>query len=349
MGLIPDLTAGVTVVPLALAVFGVTALALRQLIPLLRARGVLDHPNGRSSHTRVTPRGGGLAPSLVLAIACALGGSLTGEALFIWLALSAAVLTAVFFLDDARSLSISIRLLVQGVSVGVAVWLMLGAWPALLAILAPLPGIGAGLVLSIGWVWFINAYNFMDGIDGMAGVETASLGAGTALVAALAVPSALTQPVVVAGILTASAAGAFLTVNWHPARVFLGDCGSIPLGFLCGALLLALAASGQAAAALILPAYYLVDATVTLARRVARGERFWQAHRTHAYQVAHQAGLTHAQVCYRIIAGNGCLTIAAVVSIAYPLLGLVGGYCVALGVYTWLMRGVPQRPAGDPR
>ena len=144
------------------------------------------------------------------------------------------------------------------------------------------------------WVWFVNLYNFMDGIDGLAGSETAAIGIGLALFAVVGTGGdpALAAP---AAAIAAAAIG-FLVWNWAPARIFLGDVGSVPLGYLLGFLLLATAARGYWKFALILPLYFLADATITLLRRLARGERVWLPHREHFYQQAVQRGLGHAAV-----------------------------------------------------
>ena len=147
--------------------------------------------------------------------------------------------------------------------------------------------------IGLGWVWFINLFNFMDGIDGISGVECLGIGLGVAVIAALdGVPSGHGS----LGICLAAAAAGFLIWNWHPAKVFMGDVGSVPLGFLIGWLLLDMAAAGAWAPAVILPAYYLADATITLLRRLLRGAAPWQAHRDHFYQQATQAGRSHARV-----------------------------------------------------
>ncbi len=148
------------------------------------------------------------------------------------------------------------------------------------------------------WVWFINLFNFMDGIDGLAGVEAACIGFGIALVP---VAAALPDVFGTFGIAIAAASLGFLIWNWHPAKIFLGDIGSVPLGFLLGWLLLWLAANGQWAAAVILPLYYLADATITLLRRGVRGEKVWQAHRQHFYQHAVRHGLDHDQVVRHVL------------------------------------------------
>jgi UDP-N-acetylmuramyl pentapeptide phosphotransferase/UDP-N-acetylglucosamine-1-phosphate transferase len=159
----------------------------------------------------------------------------------------------------------------------------------------------------------------MDGIDGVDASEAATIGIGIMLVASgsldLAAPAAA----------IAAAALGFLVWNWAPARIFLGDVGSVPLGYLLGFLLYQLALRGSWQTALILPLYFLADATLTLLRRLARGDRVWQAHRQHFYQRAVQRGLGHAAVVLRVIAAN-------VVLIACALAAVRGWGFAALGV-----------------
>ena len=174
-----------------------------------------------------------------------------------------------------------------------------------------LPGpTGSGLadpvvyLVAIGllWVWWINLFNFMDGIDGLAGSEAAAIGAGLLLFAAVGAGVDPRSALLAAAIL--GAAIGFLVWNWSPARIFLGDVGSVPLGYVLGFLLLDLAVRGHWKIALILPLYFLADATMTLLRRLLRGERVWQAHRQHFYQQAVRRGLGHAAVVRRVIAAD---------------------------------------------
>src|SRR5262249_3508936 len=148
--------------------------------------------------------------------------------------------------------------------------------------------------IALLWIWWINLFNFMDGIDGLAGSEAAAIGGGLLLFANL---SAAADPdlVLPAAVLT-GAAVRFLAWDWSPAQIFLGDVGSAPLGYLLGYLLLGFAARGHWKIALILPLYFLADATITLGRRLLRGERVWQAHRDHYYQRAVRHGLSHSAV-----------------------------------------------------
>ena len=275
----------------------IACLGTRALIPLLRRAAVLDHPNERSLHKAPTPRGGGIA--LVAAILFAWLSLIWAGAvapLLVGVLCGAALLAAVSWIDDLRGLSPAIRLAAQIVAVGLGMIAVMPAGPGWLSL--GLDAVAAGLL----WLWFVNLFNFMDGIDGLAGSEAAAIAIGVALFAGF---GAGREPglALLAGTAAAAALG-FLVWNWAPARIFLGDVGSAPLGYLLGFLLLDVAARGGWKIALILPLYFLADATSTLMRRLARGERVWQPHRQHFYQRAVQRGLGHAAVVRRVIAAD---------------------------------------------
>jgi UDP-N-acetylmuramyl pentapeptide phosphotransferase/UDP-N-acetylglucosamine-1-phosphate transferase len=276
----------------ALATGLLTCLTTRLLIPILAHREILDCPNERSSHQVPTPRGGGIAvigSTLLAWVVFARTESMPSGVFGI--VLGAVLLAAVSWFDDLRGLSPIVRLLAQAAAVAVGILVLPG--PRDLFYLAAI-----GLV----WIWWINLFNFMDGIDGLAGTEAAAIGASLLLFAGVgagADPALRTLAAVVTG-----AAIGFLVWNWSPARIFLGDIGSVPLGYVLGFLLLDLAARGRWTIAVILPLYFLADATITLVRRLLRGERVWQAHREHFYQHAVRRGLGHAAVVKRVIAAD---------------------------------------------
>ena len=286
-----------------------TALGVRLLLPWLRARAVLDRPNARSSHTVPTPRGGGIVVVAVLiisvwAIHLASGASLRHIAI---ITMELGALALVSWIDDRRGAPVWLRLAVQlaAVSAGLA---NIG-----LATFAERHGLSPWLLaipIGLAWMWFVNLYNFMDGIDGITGTETASIGVGLVALAVVTLGSVAGQGLT--GLALAGAAIGFLVWNWPPARIFLGDVGSVPIGFLVGGLLVEAALAGQWAPALILPLYYLADATLTLIARAWRRERPWEAHKTHFYQRAHQSGLSHGQVSLSIGALNIVLIALAV-------------------------------------
>ncbi|HJU17765.1 MAG TPA: glycosyltransferase family 4 protein [Stellaceae bacterium] len=284
----------------ALAAGIASCLATRALIPLLRRRALLDIPNERSSHAVPTPRGGGLAvigAVLLVWIGLAAAGrapSWVGAA-----ALGTALVAAVSWIDDLRGVPPLWRLLAQAVAVAIG----LAALPA--AHFWPVPAFAATGFL---WLWFVNLFNFMDGIDGLAGSEAAAIGGGIALFAGLG--AGLDPGLAPLAAALFGAALGFLVWNWAPAHIFLGDVGSAPLGYLLGFPLFDLALKGRWKIALILPLYFLADATLTLLRRLLRGERIWLPHRRHFYQRAVQCGLGHAAVVKRAIVADLLLVLA---------------------------------------
>jgi UDP-N-acetylmuramyl pentapeptide phosphotransferase/UDP-N-acetylglucosamine-1-phosphate transferase len=275
-------------------------LATGALIPLLRRRDILDYPNERSSHFAPTPRGGGIAVtgSILLAWIALHKAGLVASSM-ISIALGTGFLAVVCWIDDLRGLSPGMRLVAQGVAVTIGILVLPDARSGLEAWSSPaLYFAAAGLV----WLWWINLFNFMDGIDGLAVSEAAAICSGVLLFAIIGDGADPTAALLAAGIV--GAAIGFLVWNWSPARIFLGDVGSVPLGYLSGFLLLDLATRGRWKIALILPLYFLADATITLLRRLLRGERIWEPHRQHFYQQAVRNGLGHTAVVKRVIAAN---------------------------------------------
>jgi len=278
----------------------IACLGTRALIPLLRHIGVLDRPNERSSHAAPIPRGGGIA--LVAAILMAwLALIVVGAVapLLLVILIGAALLAAISWIDDLRGLSPAARLLAQLVAVGLGVVAVMPAGSVFQGWLSP--GLDVA-VAALLWLWFVNLFNFMDGIDGLAGSEAAAIAIGLVLFSLFG--GGRDSGLAALAGTVAAAAGGFLVWNWSPARIFLGDVGSVPLGYLLGFLLLEVAARGGWKIAVILPLYFLADATPTLVRRLARGEPVWQAHRQHFYQRAVQRGLGHAAVVRRVIAAD---------------------------------------------
>ncbi len=290
-----------------------TALVLRWL----RAKQILDMPNTRSSHAVPTPRGGGLAvtPLILVGLAACFASRGGGRADWAML-VGGALLAAVSWIDDRRPLPPGPRFAAQIIAVAGVLALM----PESRLTGGLLPPITEKIALGLAWVWFVNLFNFMDGMDGITGVETI----GIALGLLLAVPGT-----VAAGPLAVIAGTAlgFLVWNWHPAKIFMGDVGSIPLGFVLGHLLLKTVSIHPLgwAVALILPALYWSDATITLLRRGLAGKPVWRAHREHFYQRATQGGWSHARVSLLLLAGNlGLIGMARVAATGHPVLGLTG-------------------------
>jgi UDP-N-acetylmuramyl pentapeptide phosphotransferase/UDP-N-acetylglucosamine-1-phosphate transferase len=274
---------------LALIVFAVTYALLRLLLAQF-ARVALDQPNERSLHERPVPRTGGIAVLAGAAISLAFGATA------LWLPLGlAAALAGLSFADDLRSLPTGVRFAAHLAAAALVAWyLMSPMHPAELALLA----------LAVAWI--TNLYNFMDGSDGLAG-GMALIGLGSYAIAAGVAGDA---PLAAASLALAAAAAAFLLLNFPPARIFLGDVGSVPLGFLAAAL--GLAGWRDDVWPLWFPllvfAPFIGDATLTLLRRVARGERVWHAHREHYYQRLVRMGAGHRGAA---LTGYGLMLVGA--------------------------------------
>jgi UDP-N-acetylmuramyl pentapeptide phosphotransferase/UDP-N-acetylglucosamine-1-phosphate transferase len=284
----------------------------------LRRRAILDHPVERSSHQVPTPRGGGLAliPLALFAwlMLAADGRAPAGATIIIGLAATLALLS---WADDLGGLGVGWRLIGHVIAASLGIFALPQGHPVFQGLLPPFLDHAVAVLL---WVWFVNLYNFMDGIDGITCTETVFLGLGVVGVSLLGGAGADNAPAL-ALVIAAGAAG-FLWWNWPPARIFLGDVGSVPLGYMMGWLLLTMAAKGLWAPALILPLYYLADATLTLALRIAHGERFWRAHRQHFYQRALAPDGDHRAVLHLIIGGNLALLLLAVLALRWPLVAL---------------------------
>src|ERR1700691_4614774 len=260
-----------------------SAAAILLLYPVLK-RYALAKPNARSSHLTPTPQGAGIAviAAVVAASAIAVGVHALQEDATLPLTIVVAAglaMACVGAIDDIRPLPIVPRLLLQAVIVAAVIYSL----PKELRIVAVMPWSLERLILLIGGLWFVNLVNFMDGIDWMTAAEVIPLTAAFALLgAAHALPA-------YGAFLALALGGAvlgFAFFNRPFARVFLGDVGILPIGLILGWLLVLLAANGHLAGAILMPLYYLADATFTLLRRLIRSERVWQAHRTHFYQLA---------------------------------------------------------------
>ena len=306
-----------------------------RVLAYLRHRAILDHPNDRSSHSIPTPRGGGWGVMLTVLPVWFLIGAWTGDlghALPVLIGVAA--LMAVSWMDDQRGLGPAPRFLIQIAAVAGGLSALPGEAPVFQGFL---PFWLDRLIAAIGWLWFVNLFNFMDGIDGLAGSETVSIGGGLALIGALAGAGPAFG---LYGMAAAGAALGFLMWNWHPAKLFMGDVGSVPLGYALGWLLLSLAAAGFWPAALLIPAYFLTDATFTLLRRLVEGKKVWQAHREHFYQKAIQRGRNHAQVVRLVLALNAVLIALAAASLTLGWPVLVPGMAAVLLLLATLARSL---------
>jgi UDP-N-acetylmuramyl pentapeptide phosphotransferase/UDP-N-acetylglucosamine-1-phosphate transferase len=328
-------SAGLLGLPVFALSFIGTALLCAAALPLLR--GVfLVTPGQRSSHVQPTPQGGGLivVPVALLAAWTALLASGWRPYSFEWSLLAALIaLTALGCADDLKGLSARLRLAVQAAAAG----LVLATLPAApLAILQWAPPILAGIILLVGVLWFINLTNFMDGLDLMSVAQFVPAFATIFALFLLDPGKPGASPVVAFSCLAlAGALLGFALLNRPPARMFLGDSGSLPLGLMGASA--ALFAAGQYGIIVAgLPfLYYCADATLTLARRGLAGEKVWEAHKQHFYQRALQRGLSVRQIAARVAACNVALCVAALVvrdAAAGPHLAALAFGIVVVGV-----------------
>jgi UDP-N-acetylmuramyl pentapeptide phosphotransferase/UDP-N-acetylglucosamine-1-phosphate transferase len=331
-GSIPALFA----IPAAALVSAVIIWAIRPML----LQHALAKPNARSSHRVPTPQGAGIAviaATLVVSGAMVALVSVPGVTIPLAVFGAALFMAVIGFADDVKSIDVLPRLLLQAAAVAAILLASSGdlrivpGWPL---------WVERGLLLLAG-LWFVNLVNFMDGLDWMTVAEVVPV------TAALVTLGLLDRFPASATLLAAALCGAmlgFAPFNRPVARVFLGDVGSLPIGLLLGWCLLQLAYREQFAATLLLPLYYLLDATVTLLRRLAKGEPFWAAHRSHFYQRATDNGFTVWRVVGEVFALNILLAALAIGSIMAAsaaikvVLLLAGSVATALLMYRFSQR-----------
>ncbi len=318
------ISAQLAVLPALAAI--ISAALIVVLRPLL-ARYALARPNARSSHARPTPQGGGIAviAATIIVVACAVvfAPELVKDQRQLAIVFAAAFgLAIVGVTDDVRPMEALPRLVLQAVAVGVVI----AALPTELRVLPVLPWWIERLCILIGGVWLVNLTNFMDGIDWMTVAEMVPV---TAALAVFGLMGALPPDATVAALALCGAIIGFAPFNRPVARLFLGDVGSLPIGLLLGWLLVLLAGRGHLVAALLLPLYYLTDATITVLRRLIRGEPITQAHRSHFYQRALDHSFSVIQIVRRVFIVNVLLGALAAATIAN---GSTGMQAIALSL-----------------
>ena len=317
-----DALAGAALLLAVAAAALISALVTWTSRPLLQ-RYALARPNARSSHRVPTPQGAGIAVIAATLIVASLWGLSANVAIPPALVAATVVIALVGFADDIVSLPVLVRLVLQAACVGAVVFTA----PDTARIVPALPlALERGLIVLAG-VWFVNLVNFMDGLDLMTVAEVVPV---TAALLLLGMLGDLSWPAVLIATALCGAMLGFAPFNRPVAKVFLGDVGSLPIGLLLGWCLLELAFRGQPAAALLLPAYYLADSTITLFRRIIRREPFWSAHRTHFYQRATDNGFTVKRVVGEAFALNLVLALLAIAtirasSIAITIVCLIAG------------------------
>jgi UDP-N-acetylmuramyl pentapeptide phosphotransferase/UDP-N-acetylglucosamine-1-phosphate transferase len=319
----------------ALAAFVVSLAGVCILLLTPARRLLLDRPNQRSLHSVAVPRSGGIAIATGVAAGLCFAADLPLAAFAV-----AAALAALSLADDLLALPTLLRL---------AAHLAAAAAFVISAVGVREPALVALLVLAIAW--YANLYNFMDGADGLAG-GMAVFGFGAY---AWAAQQSGHAALATSGSVIVAASLAFLLFNFHPARLFMGDAGSVPLGFLAGAL--GVAGWHEAVWPLWFPvlvfAPFVCDATLTLLRRLARRERIWQAHRDHYYQRLVRLGFGHrgtACIGYAVMAAcAACALLAREASPALQAVALCASAVALSAIALWidLRWAQAQRTARD--
>lgn len=302
------LALGVAFLAAAAICFGL----LLRLRPLL-ARYALARPNARSSHKIPTPQGGGIAviTATVVVVAATeifLPGLVDDPWRLAVIFAAAVGLALVGATDDLRPMGAAPRLLLQIAAVATVIF----ALPSDVRIVPALPWWLDRAAMLVSGVWLVNVVNFMDGIDWMTVAEIVPVTAGLAL---FGLTGALPHDATLVALALCGAMIGFAPLNRPVAKLFLGDVGSLPIGLLLGWLLMLLAGRGYLAAAVLLPLYYLADATITLIRRFINGEPVTQAHRSHFYQRALDGGFTVYQIVARVFLLNVALGALASVTV----------------------------------
>ena len=310
------------------------------------SRSLIDVPNARSSHQVPTPRGGGLA--LVIVVLAVLGvmvweGSMRPG---VGLALGGAglIVAIVGFLDDHAHVAARWRLLGHFLAAGWGLY-WLGGLPAIVLWQAPVDlGLAGHLLAAVFLVWLLNLYNFMDGINGIAGIELITASLGGMLVGAVA---GVQQAYLLLAVLIASGLG-FLVWNFPQARIFMGDACSGFVGLVLGlvAVWQGLLQAELFIAWVILLGAFLVDATLTLLRRILRGDPFYEAHRSHAYQFAsrHYGSHTPVSLAFGVINLAWLMPVAALAAAsALPALAALAiGWAPLVFLALYFKAGQPE-------
>jgi UDP-N-acetylmuramyl pentapeptide phosphotransferase/UDP-N-acetylglucosamine-1-phosphate transferase len=320
-------------VPVVAAVLCATLIII--MLPWLKSYAVAQ-PNARSSHRTPTPQGGGLAVIVATYATTWCAGSFVGALSingidqFANMTAASVLLAAVGAADDLRGVGLVQRLVLQCFAVG----MLIAAVPTDLRIVAFLPWTVERAGLLLGGVWFVNLVNFMDGIDWMTVAEVVPI---TAAIAVLGAYGVLPPLVMLIALALLGATIGFAPFNRPPARLFLGDVGSLPIGLVLFWLLLQLGTT-YPVAAVLLSLYYLADATLTLFRRIWVGEQFWVAHRSHFYQRALDEGFSVRETARHVFILNVALALLACISIAANL-PAVSMLCLVAGaaMVGWLL------------
>lgn len=306
------------------AVFAVSFLGVELFRRWSLRREMLDIPNERSSHSIPTPRGGGLIICFVSILALFIYCLLADGNIYWSYFVGAIIITIISLIDDLKPISPLLRILFHSSAAGFAVW-SLGGFSEILIPFYGIIQIGfGGDVLAFLWiVWLVNAYNFMDGIDGIAATQAVTAGIGWGLIGLV---WGIDDISFFGGVIAFSSFG-FLVLNWHPAKIFMGDVGSAFLGYSFAVLPLfineridnPILESMLPWIAVFLVWFFVFDSVFTLLKRLFRGEKVWLAHREHIYQKLVISGLSHSMVTALYGLASVILVLVLVLTLKYSL------------------------------
>jgi Fuc2NAc and GlcNAc transferase len=276
-------------------------------------REIFDIPNERSSHTEPTLRGGGVIIVIICLFAFLILSIFSGQQIIWSYLIGALIVSIVSLFDDVKTISPFWRFLCHSLAAGMVIWQVQGFDKLLIPFYGIVQtGFGGNVIAFLWIVWLINAYNFMDGIDGIAASQAVTAGIGWLLIGVL---YNFDQIGLYGGVVAFSALG-FLIHNWQPAKIFMGDVGSAFLGFTFAVFPLL---NRERIENPVLDGYlpwiagflvwfFVFDAVLTLIKRMLRGEKIWQAHREHLYQRLVIAGISHSTVTTIYTVCSGIIT-----------------------------------------
>ena len=309
----------------------ITSLVITKLlINIIPKFGIVDVPSKRRAHDKITPRGGGLAFVLIYSILLPsfeyfVVGSIDDSVLVLQMLIPISVVS---FWDDISHVMIPLRLLIHVLCSCLAImWLVHPS--SILRYEIPVYldlAIGAFALLT-----FLNIYNFMDGIDGITVSQSLHYSVTILLLCSVRydlIPNV--DMVIVTTIIIGGWSFGFIYFNWQPAKIFLGDVGSISLGFLIGICLLIIASASAKlfAASVIASLYYIADGGVTILIRIVKGEKTWEPHLQHFFQKSVKGGKSHKRTVKRIMKCNTLLMLLAIQSLYYPMISIIGATLV---------------------
>ncbi len=308
----------------------VTSIILKGSLKHFRNQSLLDFPTDRSNHNTPKPKGAGLILIPLLLFSTLIVFFLEGIFEYHWLIIFGfcTILTILSFIDDIKNINAGVRLTFQVFCVLSSIFLFKDQLYLFIESLEfkffkdflYLQSCLLIFLLTIIWVWIINMFNFMDGMDGLTVVQVSSLAILTNF---LALMGLIEVNFIFFSLALLTVSFAFYSVNKPPAQIFLGDVGSIPLGFLMGFIIFYnMIKSDLLIPFFIIIMYYLLDSITTLAIRFMKGENIFRAHSSHYYQKAIRNGNSHAYVLTKIIYLNSILLFLAILSIYFPLLSL---------------------------